>query len=420
MDIWVYAIINLYTLEVPLSVLSLFDCRLRAVFFMQKISGIVGPANIIHCMAFCSVRFEIVCFLAVCYNFDNTHKGAIREVSNNIEVFQKEDPSLESYWRSIILFGSNTATYKFALAESLLDLVPTGKSVITLDELAVPYAKHLCEHIKTAPKQINRGNSSFLQSCADYNNGKITRDQLIDATVRQGFNYVLDAFHNVNNDKLPVRFYQKESKRITLTDDLYQLKELPFSTDFTTETESRWKLVETAWQLGISQNLLNVQYDNQNQLLFVDESVRRKSVTSVRGALNGYQKGKCFYCYDDITVSDGSDNTCDVDHFFPHTLQKYMPDVNLDGVWNLVLTCKECNRGAGGKFARVPDTKYLKRLNKRNEYLISSHHPLRQTIIRQTGDTPEKRARFLKEVDKRAINNLIFRWEVPQKGEATF
>lgn len=318
------------------------------------------------------------------------------------------------------MFGNNTATYKFALAESLLDLAPTGKSVITLDELAVPYAKHICEHLITAPKQTSSKSSTFLKACEDYNSGKITRDQLIDATVRQGFNYVLDAFHKVNHDVIPVRYYEKGSKEITLTDELYKLKDLPFSTDFVTEAESRWNLVETAWQLGISQNLLNIQYDDQSQILYVDESARRKSVTSVRGALNGYQKGKCFYCYDEITVSDGSDNTCDVDHFFPHILQKYKPDINLDGVWNLVLTCKECNRGAGGKFARIPETKYLERLNKRNEYLISSHHPLRETIMRQTGETPEKRARFLKEVDKRAINNLIFRWEVPQKGEATF
>lgn len=75
-------------------------------------------------------------------------------------------------------------------------------------------------------------------------------------------------------------------------------------------------MVETAWKLNVSKNLLNVRYDDTSQVFFVDNDFRRKDVTSAKGALNGYQKGKCFYCYDDITVSDDSTNTCDVDHFF--------------------------------------------------------------------------------------------------------
>jgi len=30
----------------------------------------------------------------------------------------------EAYWRSIVLFGGNVASYKFALAKSLLELAP--------------------------------------------------------------------------------------------------------------------------------------------------------------------------------------------------------------------------------------------------------------------------------------------------------
>ena len=91
--------------------------------------------------------------------------------------FQEEHPSLESYWRSIILFGRNVASYKFALAEALLDLAPTSKTVITLDELAEPYVKHLCEHLKTAPKQATSKKSRFISACREYNEGKITHDQ---------------------------------------------------------------------------------------------------------------------------------------------------------------------------------------------------------------------------------------------------
>ena len=345
-------------------------------------------------------------------------------MAEGIELFKEQYPSLESYWRSIILFGRNVASYKFALAKSLLEIAPTGQTDITLEELAVPFSKHICEHIAHSPKQATSQNSRFLQACKDFNNGVITYQQLIDTTVSLGFNNVIDAFHFVNNGTLPVEFYQKDytarKKKIILTDNVFELQESPFSENFAVETESRWNLVETAWELGISRNLLNVRYDDASQIFFVDDQYRRKDVTSARGALNGYQKGKCFYCFDDIVVSEGEDNTCDVDHFFPHVLQPLFPDVNLDGVWNLVLSCKDCNRGEDGKFARIPATKYLARLHKRNEFLISSHHPLRETIIRQTGQTEEQRRDFLTMVDRRAIEALIHRWETPQKAPATF
>ena len=54
-----------------------------------------------------------------------------------------------------------------------------------------------------------------------------------------------------------------------------------------------------------------------------------------------------------------------------------------------MLTCWRCNRGECGKFAQVPAIPYLERLHKRNEFLINSHHPLRETIINQTGKSEE-------------------------------
>ena len=129
---------------------------------------------------------------------------------NGIEEFKEQYPSLESYWRSIILFGKNVASYKFALAQSLLEIAPTGKTIITLEELAVPFSKHICRHIASAPKQATSQNSRFLQACKDYNADLISYDKLIDTTVSLGFNNVIDAFHVVNNGEIPVRFYNKD------------------------------------------------------------------------------------------------------------------------------------------------------------------------------------------------------------------
>lgn len=97
-----------------------------------------------------------------------------------------------------------------------------------------------------------------------------------------------------------------------------------------------------------------------------------------------------------------------------------MLEVNLNGVWNLVLACPTCNRGRNAKFASIPATKYLERLHKRNEYLINSHHPLRETLLMQTGMTEEQRVHFLKTMDKFAINRVSHHWETEQVKEPTF
>jgi hypothetical protein len=88
-------------------------------------------------------------------------------------------------------------------------------------------------------------------------------------------------------------------------------------------------------------------------------------------------------------------NLADVDHFFPHSLSSYGIAHPINGVWNLVLACQNCNRGVGGKFDQLPYLRYLERLDKRNEFLIDSHHPLRETLIQQTGQSRTARQYFL-------------------------
>ena len=92
----------------------------------------------------------------------------------------------------------------------------------------------------------------------------------------------------------------------------------------------------------------------------------------------------------------------------------------VDGIWNLVLSCKSCNRGEKGKFAKLPSIKLLERLNKRNEYFCSSHHPLRETIMSQTGNTIEQRKSFLQKCFNEAKGKLIHTWEPIPKDTATF
>jgi hypothetical protein len=103
-------------------------------------------------------------------------------------------PTLENYWRSIILFGRNVASYKFALGKSLLELSTRQQEIIPLQDLAVPFSQHLCEHLKTVDKQATSNSSKFLDVCRKLNTQEISEAELIDSTSKLGFNNVIDAF----------------------------------------------------------------------------------------------------------------------------------------------------------------------------------------------------------------------------------
>jgi hypothetical protein len=120
---------------------------------------------------------------------------------------------------------------------------------------------------------------------------------------------------------------------------------------------------------------------------------------------------------------DGTTATgIDVDHFFPRRLLYYdeFEGRNLDGVWNLVLSCQDCNRRVGGKFMRVPTIRYLERLYTRNDFFIESHHPLRETLINQTGCTASQRRDFLQQIYTAAISQLLHDWQAASEHEPAF
>jgi hypothetical protein len=166
-------------------------------------------------------------------------------------------------------------------------------------------------------------------------------------------------------------------------------------------------LVETAWELGLSRAALTISFDEQTQMLVPSLIQRRRAVTSSRDALNGYQKGTCFYCSRIISIVPGTPNLAEVDHFLPHALKPIHPKLPIDGIWNLVLSCDVCN---GAKSARVPELSFLERLYTRNEFLISSHHPLRETIILQTGPNEADRRDFLQHAYDMARATMIHTW----------
>ncbi len=338
--------------------------------------------------------------------------------------FQINDPSLESQWRAIILFGKNSATYKFAFAKSLLELVEKEKTKITLDELAIPFSNSIIEHLKISDKQGSSTSSKFLEGCRSYIKGGISQSDLYLLTAKEGFKYVVDAFQNVNGRIIPNPFYEKnynKSKReIVITDHLLKTKELYQFRNFEQEVDARWRLVETAWNLQINPALLEVKHDEEKSTFFIENNLmRRVDITSVRDSLNGYQKGKCFYSFQDISICKKDYNICEVDHFLPHINKMYHSNikVNINGVWNLVLADSKINLN---KKARIPEKRYLERLFNRNEFYIESRHPLAETIINQTGHTTEMRRKFLETQYNLALSLSIQQWKPEFELKGTF
>ena len=329
--------------------------------------------------------------------------------------FQINDPSLESQWRALILFGKNSATYKFAFAKSLLELVNKETTKISLAELSQPFSKNIIEHLKENDKQGNSKSSSFLNVCRSHIKGNISDTELWSKTEKLGFVNVVDAFQNINGGQIPDIFYEKNytsgNKEIVIKDSLLKLKESFHFQNFNQEVEARWNLVETAWNLNLNPKLLEVKYDEDKSLFFLENDfMRRTDITSVRDSLNGYQKGKCFYSFQDISVVSGTSKLCEVDHFLPHLNKTIHNDfgANINGVWNLVLADKDINRN---KSARIPEKRFLQRLFNRNEFYIESKHPLAETIVNQTGNTKQKRIDFLNKQYQLALDSAIITWK---------
>jgi hypothetical protein len=86
------------------------------------------------------------------------------QYNTTMPIFTATEQSPQLYLRAITLFGKNTATYKFALAASLLELAAAQKTRVSLQELAVPYTISLLKHLQLETRQSNGTSSQFLDA----------------------------------------------------------------------------------------------------------------------------------------------------------------------------------------------------------------------------------------------------------------
>jgi hypothetical protein len=92
--------------------------------------------------------------------------------------FQDATPTPAGDWRHIVRFGRNVASYKFALGRVLLDLAAQQQTFVRLEDLSLPYAASICEHLLAEDRQSTSARSRFLDACRSRNRGELDAAQL--------------------------------------------------------------------------------------------------------------------------------------------------------------------------------------------------------------------------------------------------
>lgn len=303
-----------------------------------------------------------------------------------IRDFHTSEKSVVSTIRTIILFGKNVSTYKFALASTLLKLKPQNE--ILFEDLRDNFIRELLTHYQKNPNQYQAGENSVTRAFDKYLiNGNW--EELLKIAEKNIYNNVFEAFHNVGGGTIKKEFilfeHLSNEKKLVLTENLNSiLEQKKLIKLLASENESRWLIVEEAWKNNISPNFLAFnQKTNEIESVSISERINLRSVVSV---LLPYQHGNCFYCKKRINTDSKSEDSDfpDVDHFIPHSYFR-LPDlchISPDGIWNLVIACKECNRGSGGKSDKLPSKYFQGEILNRNLLFTEEHrHSLKNSIL---------------------------------------
>ncbi|WP_196582716.1 HNH endonuclease domain-containing protein [Aliivibrio fischeri] len=274
-------------------------------------------------------------------------------------------------------------------------------SHVIYDDLTEDFLQELVAHYSNNPHQFSRRENKLTKNIDVYL--KTDRTPLdwnvLKETARKNiFNDVFRAYQNVGSGSLTESHMLFEDirseKRIVLTDSLMSvLEDESTKKVLHNENQARWAVVEEAWKVGITPNILS--YNSEDGLFYSETKKHRIGLRSAVDTLSPYQKGRCFYCNRKVSkfVLSDHDDFSDIDHFFPISkLSKIDSSVpNPNGIWNLVVSCKKCNRGKEGKFDQPADRQYYEALVKRNILFFEEHkHSLKNAISLSLGAKSKK------------------------------
>ena len=311
------------------------------------------------------------------------------EISNPTVLNYYEASSNDSLeaTRAILLFGKNAATYKFALLKTLMEFNP--KSSLDYSDIGQIFLKHLVEHHRSCPHQHQRKTPTELsKKMTAYIAGETNWDSLFSTAEDSIYNNVFDALQNIGSGSISDAHrlieHDKSNRKIILTDNLNMIQSNDKLRQLVTEeSEARWRVVEEAWRNDITPLMI---LDERDKSFYTRTKDHRVNLRSAVATIGPYQKGRCFYCGKlwDESADSQEHNFPEVDHFIPLSMlaRKPFKGVNPNGVWNLVISCMNCNRGHKGKLDQIADASYFDRLLARNYYYTEEHkHSMRFSIL---------------------------------------
>jgi hypothetical protein len=290
-----------------------------------------------------------------------------------------DDFAEQDYWRCIILYGLNAATYKMALAQVLLRFSSEGATSVPWTALAEAFLdayQHRLRRSDALPQQGTRGRRTVLERAfRELTSNRISRDEAINLVATEGLTDVVPRFQSIGRDQdlIGGRFYDFSfGEKLTLKDPLF-LAAAGRLDELQQEIEARWSLLEGAF--AISQE--NWALANDLRETYLRAGHKRRSLTGNIPFLEGYQGNVCFYCGVQMVEGD-----VHVDHVLPRQALQH------DEAWNLVLAHGLCNMR---KSDRLVGAHHLEKLRQRNENIVGSSHPWRRKIIDVLGATPMER-----------------------------
>lgn len=287
------------------------------------------------------------------------------------------------YWKAITLFGLNAATYKPALAKTILKSASEGLTSIDWEDLADRFLKEYEIRLSDSlmPQQNRPGRISKLEkTISKLKINSISRTDAVSLVATVGFEDVVPRFHTIGRDKKFAENYFYEfdyGRSLRLKDSILQLASSEFD-ELISEVDARWSLLEGAFEIAHSQ--IDLTLANDIRETYLKGGYERKPLTSNIPFLSGYQGNVCFYCGEELT-------DIDVDHVLPRQV------INHDEIWNLVLAHRHCNQL---KSDYLVGPHFIEKLIRRNENIMGSNHPWKAKIRSALGEHPSDRAGSLK------------------------
>ncbi|MBN8446650.1 MAG: HNH endonuclease [Gammaproteobacteria bacterium] len=288
----------------------------------------------------------------------------------------------EDFFKGIVLFGLNAATYKMGLAQTLISASRAKSNLLNWGDLSETYFDIYLNRLRQNPMP-QQGNPNRLTKMErivkEHELGVLSRTEAIKKVAEIGFEDVVPRFQTIGTDKNIVSDYFYEidfGNKLVLKDTLLSLDTVQLD-QLEAEVLARWGLLEGAFSI----NQTDFKLANDIREIYLKDGYSRKALTSNIPFLAGYQGNTCFYCGEPML------NDIHVDHVLPRQV------LNHDDIWNLVLAHGDCNLL---KSDRLVGAHFIQKLIARNENIMGSNHPWKAQIANALGTTANRRADTLK------------------------